>query len=114
MEWVGMSRFDEAMEMSVDAETGEMGEEVFLDGVPVMGVVTDIIDDHAQSAGGRRQRVTFSVFVSKVVGEGIVKGAKVEAGGRKGRVLRREDLGGGGFELVCGPVSAWSGDIPGS
>ena len=108
-----MSRFDEAMEMSVEAETGEMGIEVFLDGVPVMGVVTDIIDDHTQSTGGRRQLATFSVFVSKADGEGSVKGVKVEADGRKGRVLRREDLGGGGFELICGPVSSWSGDIPG-
>lgn len=97
----------------MDTEVDEFGDDVYLDGVLVQGVVTDIVDDHKQSTGGRRDIVTFSVFVKKDVGEGIEKGCKVEADKRKGRVVKREDLGGGGWELVCGPVSSWSGRVPG-
>jgi len=108
-----MSQFDDGMEMSAEAEVSEMGEDVYLDGAKVKGTVTDIVDDHTQSKGGRRDLVTFSVFVGKDTGKGIKKGCKVEAKGRKGRVIKREDLGGGGYGLLCGPVSSWSGKIPG-
>jgi hypothetical protein len=108
-----MSRFDDAMELSVEAEVEEMGDPVFLDGVEVQGVVSEIMENNTQSTGGRRDVSTFSVFVNKADGEGVVKGCPVEADGRKGRVIKREDLGGGGWELICGPVSSWSGRVPG-
>lgn len=108
-----MGFFDDGMELSVEAEIAEMGEVVYLDGAAVEGVVTDVTEGHVQSAGGRRDVVSFSVFVSKVDGKDVKKGCKVEAGGRRGRVLRREALGGGGWELVCGPVSSWNGRVPG-
>lgn len=109
-----MSRFDDGMILSVDAELAEMGETVYLDGVEAVGVVTDIVDDHTQSAGGRRDLATFSIYTKKQVGENVRKGAKVVADNRTGRVLKRQDLGGGGWELLCGPVSSWDGRVPGA
>jgi len=109
-----MSRFDDGMMLSVAAELAEMGEVIYLDGVEATGVVTDIIDAHTQSAGGRRDLATFTIYLKKEVGEAVEKGTKVEADFRKGRVIRRQDLGGGGWELVCGPVSSWNGRVPGA
>lgn len=102
------------MMLSVDAELDEMGDVVYLGGVEALGVVTDVVDDHVQSAGGRRDLVTFSVYVKKEVGEAVEKGTLVEADFRKGRVLKRQDLGGGGWEILCGPVSSWGGRVPGA
>lgn len=108
-----MSQFDDGMRMSQEAELGEMGDDVFLDGVKVQGVVSDVVVDKVQSAGGRRDVTTFSVYVSQEDGEHVAKGAKVEADGRRGRVVKRVDLGGGGWELLCGPVNSWGGKVPG-
>ena len=108
-----MSKFDDGFGGSVKAELLEMGDPVIVEGVTVQGVTTDMVDNHTQSVGGRRDIHSFSIFLSKTDGAGAKKGDHVESGGRKGRVLVVEDLGGAGFELKCGARSSWSGEIPG-
>jgi hypothetical protein len=115
-----MSNFDDAWESSVDAEHAEMGEWAYikesLDAVDfkkVRGTKSDMVSDHVQSTGGKRDLASFRLFVKAADAEGVKKGFIVEVDNVIGRVLRVKDLDKAGSEIVCGPVSSWGGKVPG-
>ena len=105
------SAFWENMATANETAVDVMGEELFLDGKPVNGVVDNQNYQEGAGAGGKKKLLQCKVLVMTEVG-GLRDGMPVKVRGLDGRVNGWENLG-AGVMIDVGPYNRWSGDVPG-
>lgn len=104
-----MSAFWDSFTAGAEAAIGEMGEDVFIGGVAMQGIVQPVGVNETLVAGGRSSGVTHQIQISLADGLAVKDGEAVECRMLIGRVLHKEHFG-GGWLVDTGPENRWSED----
>jgi hypothetical protein len=102
------SPFDDAFLLEADDLAAEMGEDVVVNGHRLTATVSDFTwGSTVQAMEVRVGAPGLSIFltVAQVAACNADKGQKVRARNRDARVISYNDLGGAGWELLCGPLT---------